>query len=78
MSNQTKYNNLNYLIDSTFIMANRLFVFSLSRPIDYLGYYLKMKTIEHHFQSIIHQMLQQMTSMYWLMEKVFFWHSYEK
>ena len=39
MSNQTKNNNLKYLIDSMFIKANRLFVFRL--------YFLKMKMIEY-------------------------------
>ena len=34
MSNQTKNNNWNYLIDSTFTKANRLFVFSLENEND--------------------------------------------
>ena len=44
---QTKTNNLNYLIDRTF---NK--VFRLSN-------YLKMKTIEKLFQSVIHQTLME-------------------
>ena len=39
MSNQTKNNNLQYLIDPMFIKANRLFVFRLN--------FLKMKMIEY-------------------------------
>ena len=48
MSNQTKNNNLNYLIDPTFTKFNRL-LFVL---------YLKIKIIELLFQSIIHQKLK--------------------
>ena len=44
---QTKTNNLNYLIDRTF---NKVFR---------LSYYLKMKTIEKFFQSVIHQTLME-------------------
>ena len=39
MSNQTKNNNLNYLIDPTFIKTT-----------DYLYYHLKIKVIEHLFK----------------------------
>ena len=42
MTNQTKTNNLNYLIDPTFNKVNRL----------------KMKKTEHLFQSITHQKLK--------------------
>ena len=45
MSNQTKNNNLNYLIDPTFTNVNRLFV-------------LKMKMMELLFQNIIYQQLK--------------------
>ena len=45
MSNQTKNNNLNYLIDPTFTNVNRLFV-------------LKMKMMELLFQNIIYQKLK--------------------
>ena len=48
MSNQTKNNNLNYLIDPTFTNVNRLFVLSFH----------KMKLIELLFQSIIYQKLK--------------------
>ena len=41
MTNQTKRNNLNYLIDPIFTKVNRL-----------LSYRLKKRTIEHLFQSI--------------------------
>ena len=34
MTKQTKTNNLNYLIDPTFIKVNRLFVFSLENEDD--------------------------------------------
>ena len=34
MSNQTKNNNLNYLIDPTFIKVNRLFVLSFKNEDD--------------------------------------------
>ena len=34
MSNQTKNNNLNYLIDSTFTNVNRLFVLSFENEDD--------------------------------------------
>ena len=34
MSNQTKYNNLNYLIDPTFANVNRLFVLSFENEDD--------------------------------------------
>ena len=46
MTNETKTNNLNYLIDPTF---NKL--------TDYLSYHLKMRKTEHLFQSIINQKL---------------------
>ena len=49
MSRQHKTNNLNYLIDPTF---------SIIESIDYLCSYLKMKMIEHLFQSIMHQLLK--------------------
>ena len=45
MTNQTKNNNLNYLIDSTFTKVNK-------------SYHLKMKTIGHFFQSTMYQMLK--------------------
>ena len=44
MINQTKTNYLNYLVGPKF-----------NKVIDYLPYHLKMKMIEHLFQSIIHQ-----------------------
>ena len=47
MSNQTKNNNFNYLIDPTFTNVNRLFVLTL-----------KMKMIELLFQSIMYQKLK--------------------
>ena len=34
MTNQTKNNNLNYLIDPTFTKVNRLFVFSFENEND--------------------------------------------
>ena len=43
MTNQTKNNNVNYLIDPTFTKVKRL------------SYRLKMETIEHLFQSIMYQ-----------------------
>ena len=45
--NQSKANNLNYLIDPTFSKVN-----------DYLCCHLKMKKIKHLFQIIIHQKLK--------------------
>ena len=47
MSNQTKYNNLSYLIDPTFI-----------KVIGYLYYHLKLEMIEYLFQIIIQQVLK--------------------
>ena len=47
MTNQTKNNYFNYLIDTT-----------LLKLIDYLFYHLKMKKIEHLFQSIMYQMFK--------------------
>ena len=47
MSNQTKNNNLNYLIDPTFTNMNRLFVLTL-----------KIKTTELLFQNITYQKLK--------------------
>ena len=47
MTNQTKTNHLNHLIDPAFIKVN-----------DYLFYRLKMKKIEHLFQSIMYQKLK--------------------
>ena len=44
MTNQTKTNHLNHLIDLKFIKVN-----------DYSSYHLKMKKTEHHFQSIMYQ-----------------------
>ena len=46
MSNQTKNNNLNYLIDPTFTNVNRI------------SYHLKMKMIEVLFQNIMYQKLK--------------------
>ena len=46
MTNQTKNNNVNYLIDPTFTKVKRL------------SYRLKMETIEHLFQSIMSQMFR--------------------
>ena len=46
MTNQTKNNNVNYLIDPTFTKVKRL------------SYRLKMETIEHLFQSIMYQMFR--------------------
>ena len=48
MTNQTKNNNLNYSIDQ-----------HLLKSIDCLYYRLKMKTIGHCFQSIVHQVFKQ-------------------
>ena len=59
MTNQTQNNNLNNLTDSTFAKANRMFVF-----------HLKMKTIEHLFESIMYQISILKTLMYKSMEKV--------
>ena len=47
MTNQTKTNHLNYLIDPTFTKVNRLFVLSF-----------KNEKIEHLFQSIMYQKLK--------------------
>ena len=47
MTNQTKTNNLNYLIDPTFIKINRLFVLSFENEEDRTS-----------FQNIIHQKLK--------------------
>ena len=47
MTNQTKNNCFNYLIDT-----------ALLKLIDYLFYHLKMKKIEHLFQSIMYQMFK--------------------
>ena len=47
MTNQTKTNQLNHLIDPAFIKVT-----------DYLFYRLKMKKIEHLFQSIKYQKLK--------------------
>ena len=47
MTNETKNNNLNYLIDLTFAKFNRLFVLSLKNENDRV-----------FVQSIIHQMLK--------------------
>ena len=44
MTNQTKTNHLNHLIDLKFIKVN-----------DYSSYHLKMKKTEHLFQSIMYQ-----------------------
>ena len=38
MSNQTKNNNLNYLIDPTFIKGNRLFVLSFENEDDRISF----------------------------------------
>ena len=47
VTNQTKNNNLHYLIDP-----------NLLNSIDCLSYRLKIKTIEHLFQSIMYQILK--------------------
>ena len=47
MTKQTKTNNLNYLVDP-----------DLTKLIHYLSYHLKMKIVEHLFQSIIRQKLK--------------------
>ena len=47
MTNQTKTNHLNYLIDPTFTKVNRLFVLSF-----------EIEKIEHLFQSIMYQKLK--------------------
>ena len=47
MTKQTKTNNLNYLVDP-----------DLTKLIYYLSYHLKMKIVEHLFQSIIRQKLK--------------------
>ena len=38
MTNQTKTNNLNYLIDPTFIKINRLFVLSFENEEDWTSF----------------------------------------
>ena len=57
MSNQTKNNNLNYLIDPTFTIYP-------TSNIQYLFYHLKMKLIELRFQNIMYQKLKYKTSMF--------------
>ena len=50
MSNQTKNNNLNYLIDPTFTNVNRLFAFSFENENDRVSfskYYLPTIEIKH-------------------------------
>ena len=51
MSNQNKNNNLNYLIDTTFSNANRLFVLSFENEDDrtfYYKYYLPIAEIKDY------------------------------
>ena len=51
MSNQTKNNNLNYLIDPTFTNANRLFVFTFENEYDrtsFSKYYLPKVEIKDY------------------------------
>ena len=38
MSNQTKNNNLNYLIDPTFIKTNKLFSLSFQNEVDRISF----------------------------------------
>ena len=45
MSNQTKNNNLNYLIDPTFANVNRLFVLPIENGDDIMYQKLKQKTL---------------------------------
>ena len=47
MTNQTKNNNVNYLVDPTFTKVNRLLVLSIEK-----------ETIEHLSQSIMYQIFK--------------------
>ena len=50
MSNQTKNNNLNYLIDPTFTNVNRLFVLSFKNENDrtsFSKYYVPKEPAQH-------------------------------
>ena len=47
MTNQTKNNNVNYLVDPTFTKVNRLLVLSFEK-----------ETIEHLSQSIMYQIFK--------------------
>ena len=44
MSNQTRNNNLNYLIDATFTKVNRLFVLSFEKEDDRKSYVSKISS----------------------------------
>ena len=50
MSNQTKHNNLNYLIDPTFTNVNRLFALTFENEDD--------RTSFSKFQNVMYQMLK--------------------
>ena len=52
MTSQTRNNNLNYLFDPKFTK----FIFQEDLYLQNLSYLLKMKRIEHLFQSIMYQM----------------------
>ena len=57
MTNQTKNNNLNYLIDPTFTKVNRLFVLSFENENDrtsFSKYYVpNVQNVEETFEQII-------------------------
>ena len=55
MTNQTKTNNLNYLIDPTFIKVNRLFVLSFENEEDRASFskYYTVKNKEEAYEKII-------------------------
>ena len=58
MSNQTKNNNLNYLIDPTFTKVNRLFVLSFENEEDgtsFSKYYVPSVEIKKDFNVLIFQ-----------------------
>ena len=63
MSNQTKNNNLNYLIDPTFTNVNRLFVLSFKNE--------HGNHDDFFSKNIMYQKLKQKTSMYRLMKNHF-------
>ena len=67
MSNQTKNNNLNYLIGPQFIKVNRLFVLSFENEDDriYFSKYYTPNIEINAFNVLIDR-------------KKFFWHSYKK
>ena len=52
MSNQTKNNNLNYLIDPTFTNVNRLFVLSFENEDDISKYYVPKVEIKDFYMLV--------------------------